>query len=42
MANDEGEHVHYVFYEDIESVNVVEALKDSKWILAMMEDLKSI
>lgn len=42
MVNDKGELVHYASYEDTEPVNVVGALKDSKWMQAMMEKLKSI
>lgn len=42
MVNDEGKLVHYALYADTEPVNVVEALKDSKWMQAMMKELKSI
>ena len=42
MVDDEGELVHYAFYADIELVYAAEALKDSKWMKAMNEELKSI
>jgi len=42
MVNEEGELVHYAFYADVEPVNAAEALKDSKWMKAMDEELKSI
>lgn len=41
-VNDEGDLVYYNFYEYIKPINVIEALKDLKWIQAMMEQLKSI
>lgn len=42
VVDDEGELVHYAFYADIESINVIETLKDSKWMQAMNEELKFI
>jgi hypothetical protein len=42
MVNEEGELVHYAFYADVKPVNADEALKDSKWVKAMNEELKSI
>ena len=42
VINDEGELVHYAFYADIEPVNATEALKDSKWVKEMNEEVKSI
>lgn len=42
MVYDEGELVHYTFYADNEPDNVIDALKDSKWIQALKEDPKSI
>lgn len=42
MVNDEGELVHLAFYANSGLVNVTEALKDQKWMKALMEDLKSI
>lgn len=42
MVDDEGEIVHYAFYADTEPINVVEALKNSKWMHVMKEALKSI
>ena len=42
VVDEEGELVHYAFYADVEPVNAAEALKDSKWMKAMDEELKSI
>jgi hypothetical protein len=42
MVNDKGELVHYTFYAYVEPVNAAEALKYSKWMKAMDEELKSI
>ena len=42
MFNEEGEMAHYAFYADVEPVNAAEALKDSKWMKAMNEELKSV
>lgn len=42
VVDDECELVYYAFYVDIETINVVEALKDSKWMHAMVKELKSI
>lgn len=42
MVDDEGEFVHYSFYADTEPFNVTKALKDSKWMQAMKEELKFI
>ena len=42
VIDDEGELVHYAFYADVEPVNAAEALKDSKWVKAMNEEVKSI
>lgn len=42
MVDDEYELVHYTFYADTEPVNVVEALKDSRWTEAMVDEIKSI
>lgn len=42
VVNDKVELVHCVLYEDIEPINITNALKDSKWMQAMMEELKSI
>lgn len=41
-VNDEGELEHNAFYANTKPVNVTKALKDSKWMKSMMEDLKSI
>lgn len=42
VVNDEVELVQYAFYENIEPLNLTEALNDSKWMQAMMKELKSI
>ena len=42
VVDEEGELVHYAFYADVEPVNAAEALKDSKWMKSMNEELKSI
>lgn len=42
VVDDEGELIHYAFYADFERVNVAETLKDSKWVKAMNEELKSM
>ena len=42
VIDNEGELVHYAFYADVEPVNAAEALKDSKWVKAMNEEVKSI
>ena len=42
VVDDEGEMVHYVFYADVEPINATEALKDSKWVKEMNEEVKSI
>lgn len=42
VVDDESELVHYVFYADIDPINVVEELKDSKWMHAMVDELNSI
>ena len=42
VVNEEGELVHYAFYAYIEPVNAAKALKDSKWMKPMDEELKSI
>ena len=42
VIDDEGELVHYAFYADVKPVNAAEALKDSKWVKAMNEEVKSI
>ena len=42
MVDAEGELVHYAFYADVKLVNTVKALKDSKWVKAMNEELESI
>ena len=42
VVDEEGELVHYAFYADVEPVNATETLKDSKWMKAMDEELKSI
>lgn len=42
VVNDKSDLVHYAFYADTASINVTEALKDSKWMQAMIEELKSI
>ncbi|KAI5393034.1 hypothetical protein KIW84_060256 [Lathyrus oleraceus] len=42
VVNNEGELVHYAFYADTGPVNVVEALKDSRWMKAMVDNVKSI
>ena len=41
MVDGEGELVHYDLYADVEPVNAAEALKDSKWVKAMNEELKT-
>lgn len=42
IVNDEEELVQYDLYADIGPINVIEVLKDSKWMQSMMEELKSI
>ena len=42
MVDNEGEMVHYAFYADVKPVNAAEALKDSKWVKTMNEEVKSI
>lgn len=42
MVDDEEELSHYAFYANIESVNVIKELKDSKWMQMVNEELKSI
>ena len=42
VVDDEGELIHYTFYSYVEPVNTAEALKDSKWVKAMNEEVKSI
>lgn len=42
VINNEGDLVHYSFYADTDPINVGEALNDSKWIHARVEELKSI
>lgn len=42
VVDDEGELVYYVFYVDIERVNVAEAVKDSRWMEVMMDEVKPI
>ena len=42
VVDNEGELVHYAFYADVKPVNTAEALKDSKWVKAMNEEVKSI
>ena len=42
VVDNKGELVHYAFYADVEPVNAAEALKDSKWVKAMNEVVKSI
>ena len=42
VVDKEGELVHYAFYADVKPINVAEALKDSKWVKAMNEEVKSI
>lgn len=42
MVNDEGELTHYAFFANTKPVNVTEALKDLKYMKAMMDELKSI
>lgn len=42
MVDDEGDLVHYVFYENTELVDAVEVLKDSKWMKAMVDEIKFI
>ncbi|XP_058758225.1 uncharacterized protein LOC131631445 [Vicia villosa] len=41
-VDNEGELVHYAFYTDVKQVNAIKELKDSKWMKAMNEELKSI
>ena len=38
MVDDEGELVQYAFYVDTEPINVVEALKGSRWMKAIMDE----
>ncbi|XP_058782566.1 uncharacterized mitochondrial protein AtMg00820-like [Vicia villosa] len=42
MVDDEGELVYYAFYKDIEPVNAAKALKESNWMKAIDEEVKSI
>lgn len=42
VVDDECELVHYAFNAYTESVNIIEELKDSKWVEAVNEELKSI
>lgn len=42
MVNDEDKMVHYAFNVDVQPINAAEALKDSEWMKAMNEELKSI
>lgn len=42
MVDDEGELVHYAFYAYVQLVNVAGALKDSKCMKEMNEELESI
>ena len=42
MVDDEGELVHYAFYANVEPITAAEALKDSKWVKAINEEVKSI
>lgn len=42
VVNDKGELVHYIFYADIEPVNVTQTLNKLEWMQDMMEELKSI
>lgn len=42
MVNDESELVYNAFYADIEPINVIKALKDSKWVSPTIEELNSI
>ena len=42
VIDNKGELVHYSFYADVEPVNAAEALKDSKWVKAMNDEVKSI
>lgn len=41
VVDDEGELIHYAFYADTVLFSVTEEMKDSKWIHAMNEELKS-
>ena len=42
VVDNEGELIHYAFYADVEPVNAAEALKDSKWVKTINEEVKSI
>lgn len=42
MVDDEGELVQYTLYVDTKPVNAAEASKDSRWMKAMMGEIKSI
>lgn len=42
MVDDEGELVHYTLYENIEPLNATEALKDSRWMKVMVDEIKSL
>ena len=42
VIDNDGELVHYAFYADIEPVNAAKALKDSKWVKEINEEVKSI
>ncbi|XP_050919395.1 secreted RxLR effector protein 161-like [Lathyrus oleraceus] len=42
VVKDKGELLQYAFYADTELVNIIEALKDSKLMQVMAEEMKSI
>lgn len=42
LVDDDGKLIYYTFYADHKPINVIEELKDSKWMQAMMEELKCI
>lgn len=42
VVDDESELIHYAFYADTEPVNAAEAFKESRWIKAMMDEVKCI
>lgn len=42
VFNDKGKTIHYAFHTYIKLVSVAKALKDHKWVSAMIEELESI
>ena len=42
VVDNEGELVHYAFYAYVKPVSATEALKDTKWVKEMNEEVKSI